>query len=105
MTEIGKKVGLRVAYEGFPDRAYTPEGTLVSRRLPGAVIKDAEAVAERALMMTKGKVVASDGQEICLEVQTLCVHGDTPGAVDLVRRIHENLTTEGVELVSIGKVL
>ena len=105
MREIGKKVGLKVAYEGFPDRAYTPEGTLVSRRQPGAVIKDPETVAQRALMMAKGKVIAIDGREIPLEVHTLCVHGDTPGAVDLTRRIREKLTTQGTELVPIAKML
>ncbi|MEW6262406.1 MAG: 5-oxoprolinase subunit PxpA [Thermodesulfobacteriota bacterium] len=105
MRAIGKKVGLRVAYEAFPDRAYTPEGTLVSRRQPGAVIKDEELVAQRALLMTKGKVLAIDGREIPLEVHTLCVHGDTPGAVNLTRRIRENLTAEGVELVPIAKML
>lgn len=105
MREIGKKVGLRVAYEGFPDRAYTPEGTLVSRRQPGAVIKDPETVAQRALMMAKGKVIAIDGREIFLEVHTLCVHGDTPGAVDLTRRIREKLIGEGTELVPIARIL
>lgn len=105
MREIGKKVGLRVAYEAFPDRAYTPEGTLASRRQPGAVIKNPELVAQRALMMTKGKVIAIDGREIPLEVHTLCVHGDTPGAVDLTWRIRENLTAEGIELVPIAKML
>jgi UPF0271 protein len=106
MTEVGKKVGLRVAYEAFPDRAYTPEGTLVSRRQPGALLKDPEVVAERALMMaTKGKTMAIDGREIPLVVQTLCVHGDNPSAVDLVRRIREKLSAAGVDLVPIGKIL
>ncbi len=105
MREIGKKVGLRVAFEAFPDRAYTPEGTLVSRRQAGAVLKDAEVVAERALLMTKGKVVAIDGREIQLDVHTLCVHGDTPGSVNLTRRIREKLSQAGVELVPIAKML
>jgi UPF0271 protein len=105
MTEVGKKVGLRVAYEGFPDRAYTPDGTLVSRRQPGAVIKDPEVVAERALMMARGKVIAVDGREIPLSIHTLCVHGDTPGAIHLVKRIRERLSAEKVELVPIRKIL
>lgn len=105
MTEIGKKVGLMVAYEGFPDRSYTPEGALVSRRDPWAVIKDPEKVAERALMMARGKVISIDGREISLNVQTLCVHGDTPGAVDLVRRIREKMSAEGIELVPMRKML
>ena len=99
MTRIGNEVGLKVAYEAFPDRAYTPEGTLVSRRQPGAVIKDTEKVAERALKMAKeGKVVAIDGSEISLAAQTLCVHGDTPGAVNLVKEIRELLEKEGIEV-------
>jgi len=99
MTRIGKEVGLKVAYEAFPDRAYTSDGTLVSRRQAGAVIKEPEKVAERALKMAKdGKVVAADGHEIVLEAQTLCVHGDTPGAVNLVKQIRENLENEGIEV-------
>lgn len=106
MTRIGKKIGLRVAYEAFPDRAYTPEGTLVSRRQPGAVIKDPDVVAQRALMMAKeGKVVAIDGTEIPLQAQTLCVHGDTPGAVNLVKNIRETLTGAGVEVIPLPKFL
>jgi hypothetical protein len=76
-----------VVYEAFPDRAYTAEGNLVSRRLPGAVIKDPVQVAQRALLMAKeGIVKAVDGTTIPLAVQTLCVHGDTPSAVDLVKK-------------------
>lgn len=99
MTRIGREMGLKVAYEAFPDRAYTPEGTLVSRRQQGAVIKEPEKVAERALKMAaQGRVVAVDGTEISLEAQTLCVHGDTPGAVNLVRQIRELLQKEGIEV-------
>lgn len=99
MRRIGEEVGLKVVYEAFPDRAYTPEGTLVSRREQGAVIREPEEVAERALKMAKeGKVIAIDGTEIPLMAQTLCVHGDTPGAVDLVRQIRERLDKEGIEV-------
>jgi len=106
MTKIGERIGLRVAYEAFPDRAYTPEGTLVSRRQPGAVIKDPDVVAQRALMMAKeGKVVAIDGTEIPFRPETLCVHGDTPGAVNLVKKIQKALTEAGVEVVSLPKVV
>ncbi len=94
-----KKVGLKVVYEAFPDRAYTPEGTLVSRRERGALIQDPEQVAQRALKMAKEqKVVAVDGSTIDLNAQTLCVHGDTPVAVDLVRSIKELLESEGVDV-------
>ncbi|MCG6893802.1 MAG: 5-oxoprolinase subunit PxpA [Desulfobacteraceae bacterium] len=103
MRRIGEEVGLRVVYEAFPDRAYTAEGNLVSRRLPGAVIKDPTVVAERALRMAReGKVIAEDGTEIDLEVQTLCVHGDTPTAVDLVRNIRRTFKVEGIEVRPMG---
>jgi len=99
MARIGREVGLRVAYEAFPDRAYTPEGTLAPRALPGAVIRDPDMVAERALKMARdGRVTAVDGTEIELEAGTLCVHGDTPGAVDLVRKIREAMESEGIEV-------
>ena len=104
MTKIGEKVGLRVAYEAFPDRAYTPDGTLVSRRQPGAVIKDPDVVAQRALMMAQeGKVVAIDGKEIPFRPETLCVHGDTPGAVNLVKKIRQALTEAGVEVIPLSE--
>ncbi len=102
MRRIGEEVGLKVVYEAFPDRAYTPEGTLVSRRQAGAVIKDPQTVAERALRMAEGAVIAVDGTRIPLEVQTLCVHGDTPTAVDLVRSIRETLEKEGVSVRPMG---
>ena len=103
MTRVGEELGLRVVYEAFPDRAYTIDGTLVSRRQPGAVIKDPEKVAERALKMAKeGKVVAINGAEIPLNPQTLCVHGDTPGAVNLVKRIRELLESENIDVRPMG---
>jgi UPF0271 protein len=103
MRYVGQQVGLRVAYEAFPDRAYTPEGTLQSRKLPGAVISDPDEVARRALRMaTHGVVTAVDGSELALEVQTLCVHGDTAGAVDSVRTIRTTLESSGVRLAPMG---
>ena len=103
MTRIGREVGLKVVYEAFPDRAYTPEGTLQSRREPGAVIKDPQEVSERALRMAKeGKVIAVDGTPIQIEAQTLCVHGDTPTAVELVKGIREALEADGVAVTPMG---
>jgi UPF0271 protein len=99
MRRIGQKAGLKVAFEAFADRAYTPEGTLVSRRQHGAVIKDVKEIANRALKMAKeGKVVAIDGTEILIDVQTICVHGDTPGAVNIIKTIRELLESEGIEI-------
>jgi UPF0271 protein len=104
MTRIGQEVGLKVVYEAFPDRAYSSAGTLVSRRQSGAVIKDPQAVSERALrMVQEGVVIAADGTTIPLEAQTLCVHGDNPKAVDLVRSIRETLEADGVAVNPMGK--
>ena len=103
MAGIGEKLGLKVAYEAFPDRVYTPDGTLASRSLPGAVISDRSQVAERALKMAKeGKVVAIDGTEIDLHAHTLCVHGDNPSAVDLVKTIRGLLESEGIAVKPMG---
>ena len=103
MTRIGSEMGLRVAFEAFPDRAYTPEGTLQSRKEPGAVIKEPEVVVERALrMVLEKRVIAVDGSSIPLEANTLCVHGDTPTAVELTKGIRKALESEGVELSPMG---
>jgi UPF0271 protein len=95
MRRVGEELGLKVVYEAFPDRAYTPEGTLQPRSIPGAVISDPDTVARRALDMAGGFVVATDGTRIALEAQTLCVHGDNKTAVDLVRKIRQTLESEG----------
>jgi len=98
---IGEELGLRVLYEAFPDRAYTPRGTLVPRGEAGAVIHDSREAAGRALKMAReGRVTASDGTEISLAPQTLCVHGDNPEAVELVRMIREVLASEGIAVKS-----
>lgn len=103
MRRIGREVGLRVVYEAFPDRAYTPEGTLASRRTPGAVIKEPTVVAERALRMAaEGEIIATDGTVIEIEAQTLCVHGDTPTAVELVRTIRRTLEDAAITVAPMG---
>jgi UPF0271 protein len=103
MQQVGRNLGLKVAYEAFPDRAYTPEGTLAPRSQPGAVIKDPALVAERALRMaTEGRIVAVDGTLLEIEAQTLCVHGDNPAAVELVRSIRETLEAAGVKVAPMG---
>ncbi|MBI4964567.1 MAG: LamB/YcsF family protein [Desulfomonile tiedjei] len=97
MAAACRRAGLQIVREAFPDRAYTPEGMLTPRRLPGAVISDPEAVAARALMIAKeGQIEAAEGTRIRLEAQTICVHGDNPTAVDLVRGIRRLLESEGV---------
>jgi UPF0271 protein len=99
LESIGARHGIRIAFEFFGDRAYNPDGTLVSRKLPGAVIHDHELVAEKVLKMVKeGKVVCVDGSEIELAAETICVHGDNPAALKLVRNIRESLLKEGIEI-------
>jgi 5-oxoprolinase (ATP-hydrolysing) subunit A len=99
----GRAAGLRVAAEVFADRAYEPDGSLASRRKPGAVIHDAGTVVARAVRMaTKRSVVAIDGSEVPLEADTICVHGDTPGSDDLAARIRAGFEAAGVQVRSIG---
>ena len=104
MTRIGQALGLEVVYEAFPDRAYTPEGNLVARKAAGAVIRDPAIVAQRALKMAmEQQVVAIDGSLIELNAQTLCVHGDTPAAVDLVRTIRQTLDANGIPVAPVRR--
>jgi len=103
MRRMGEDLGLKVVYEAFPDRAYTPEGTLVSRKQPGAVISNPDEVAQRALDMANGFVTAIDGSTLKLDVQTLCVHGDTLGAVNLVKTIRQVLGANNIEVRPMGK--
>lgn len=92
-----RAAGIRPVFEAFPDRAYTSDGRLQTRRAPGAVIHDPLVVAERALrMVTEQQVVAVDGTVVPLDAQTLCVHGDTPSALNLVRQIHAAMTAAGI---------
>jgi UPF0271 protein len=91
------EAGLIVVGEGFADRGYRADGTLVPRRAPGAVIHDAGAVAARAARMAaEGVVVAVDGTHVPAAVHSICVHGDTPGAVHLARRVREALSAAGL---------
>jgi UPF0271 protein len=86
------EAGLTVIGEGFADRGYRSDGTLVPRSAPDAVIHDADVVAARAARMAaEGVVVAVDGTHVPAAVRSICVHGDTPGAVDLARRVRASL--------------
>jgi len=97
--EAAGEAGIPSVGEGFADRAYTAEGRLVSRREPGAVLHDPEQVAARAVVMaTEHRVEAAGGEQVAVEVRSLCVHGDTPGAVDLARAVRTALEHVGVTL-------
>ena len=100
----GNRAGLRTAGEGFADRAYQPDGTLVPRQHEGAVIHDRRAVVERAVRMVVERVVeAVDGRMVPLAVDTICLHSDTPGAADLASGLRAALTEAGVELKAVGQ--
>jgi len=97
LLRSAEAAGMRPVAEGFADRGYTPEGRLVPRREPGALVDDPAAVAERAVRMaTDGVVVAVDGTALLMPVESVCVHGDTPGAADLARAVRTALTAAGV---------
>jgi UPF0271 protein len=97
--EQAAAAGLTTVAEAFADRAYTPEGTLVSRRLDGAVLHDPAEIARRCVAMAAGRPITDvDGGELVLTPDSICVHGDTPGAVEIARQVRGALTAAGVEL-------
>src|SRR5918999_3456309 len=94
-----RKMGVRVASEGFADRAYNVDLTLVSRKTPGALIADpARAAAQAVQMAVEGKVRTIDGVDTDIAVQTICCHGDTPGAERIVRAVREGLERAGCQV-------
>jgi UPF0271 protein len=103
---IGTHYGIRIALEFFADRTYNPNGSLVSRQDPDAIIQDHHLAAKRVLKMaTEGKVIAKGGREISLEADTVCVHGDNPAAVALARKIREMLASAGIGIAPLGAFL
>lgn len=104
--KVGQQVGLRVASEVFADRALNPDGTLVPRSQAGAVIQDPEeAIAASLRMVIEEKAIAINGQEIPIRADTICLHSDTPGAVELARKIRERMEAAGVEVVPMSNFL
>jgi 5-oxoprolinase (ATP-hydrolysing) subunit A len=92
-------LGLRTVPEAFADRAYTSAGHLVDRRREGAVLTDADRIAERAVeMVTNGSVTSAEGTTVAVNVESLCVHGDTPGAAEIARAVRAALTDAGVRI-------
>jgi UPF0271 protein len=93
------RCGLRTVPEAFADRAYQPDGQLVSRREPGAVLDDPGTIAERVLtMVTSGTVTAVDGSIVNVNAESVCVHGDSPGAVRTATAVRDRLKAAGTDL-------
>lgn len=91
--------GLRTVGEAFADRGYTPAGTLVDRREPGALLSDPQEVADRMLrLITEREIVAIDGRIVLCDAESICVHSDTPGAVEMARAIRTTIEGAGVEV-------
>lgn len=97
LLRAAEAAGLRPVAEGFADRGYTPDGTLVPRSEPGALVQDPALVAERAVRMAgDGVVEAIDGTRLLLPVESVCLHGDTPGAVEIALVVRAALTGAGL---------
>jgi UPF0271 protein len=97
--KLAERAGLPTVTEAFADRSYTEEGTLVPRTEAGAVITDPEAVVERSVGLARfGIVTSRSGERIAVRARSLCLHGDTPGAVDLARRVRARLESSGVRV-------
>lgn len=97
LARLASAAGLRAVREAYPDRAYLPDGTLVPRRRPGALVLDPDEVAARARRLAlEGCVVASDGSTVEVAAESLCVHGDSPGAATTARAVRVALLDAGV---------
>jgi UPF0271 protein len=99
MLDVFRESGFSVAAEGFADRRYEPDGTLRSRKFKDALIRSPEEAAWQALgIAERGVVIASDGSEVAVDAQTLCIHGDTPGAPEIAATVARILREAGVTL-------
>jgi UPF0271 protein len=97
LVEAARRAGIRVVFEGFPDRGYLASGALTARGGPGAVIDDPATVAARARsLVERGGIAAVDGTWTRVEVDTLCIHGDTPGAAAAARAVRSALEAAGI---------
>jgi 5-oxoprolinase (ATP-hydrolysing) subunit A len=102
LQQMARDTGVPFIAEGFADRAYLPDGTLAPRSAAGAVLTDRDAVISQARQLAlHGTVTATDGIVIAMPVQTLCIHGDTPGASDLAQAIRSDLEAHGVHITAI----
>lgn len=103
LAQAGRARGLRVAEEVFADRTYQPDGTLTPRGRPDAMVRDSDEAVARALRMVReGRVRATDGTDVQVEADTVCVHGDSPHAVEFAQKLNAALKAEGVRLRAAG---
>jgi 5-oxoprolinase (ATP-hydrolysing) subunit A len=99
MLDVFREAGFRVAAEAFADRRYEPDGTLRSRKFDDALIRDPAEAGRQALQIAeRGTVTARDGTEVAVNAQTICIHGDTPGAAKIAATVAQTLRQAGVEL-------
>jgi UPF0271 protein len=99
VLRLAEEAGLRAVSEAFADRAYNPDGTLTSRSQPGSVLEDPESVAARVLQMTTGETItAVDGSELLINAESVCVHGDSPGAVAMAVAVKRALDAAGITI-------
>ncbi len=104
--DVARNENVRVARECYADRAVTPDGKLVPRSQTGAVIHDVDEVTERSLRLAKeGKVTASDGNDIDFSADTICLHGDTPGAVQMAASVRAEFEASGIEVKTLSEIL
>jgi len=101
-----KAAGLRVAGEAYGDRAYNADGSLVSRKLPNSVITDATVVIDRILQfLDSGTMPTYEGGTVPIDAQSICMHGDTPGAAGMIKALREKLDEKGIDVVPVGKLV
>lgn len=106
MEKAAREVGLKYAKEIFADRHYNSDGTLVSRSHPQSVIKDSDEAAERLVQILKtGKIKALDGTCFPVEADSVCVHGDTPGAIQHMINLRRSLEEAGIKVVPMGEFI
>jgi UPF0271 protein len=99
LVQAGEAANLPMVHEIFADRAYEDDGSLVSRRKPGAVLHDADKIAQRVVRMVQdGAVVSVTGKVIKMRTDTVCIHGDTPGAVDIARGVRKALKDAKIDV-------
>ena len=105
-ADLARDMGLKVAEEAFADRAVRADGTLVPRSTPGSVIHDLVEVVERSVqMITEGKVKAITGEDVNIRADTLCLHGDTPGAIEMAKAVRSGLESARVNITNLSEII